>query len=359
MHTHTSSISLSLLVSSLINLVCCNPEQLSFNPGNNAKLSDYESETRFSRSKWIDMKIFAILDKPELFYTGDMLPFGIDGEKKGLIVVWNTDPSSKAYSLSALVNSQSWISWFSTSYDLPSKNAYPSFMHWRFIPITKLHPNTPSTIFTTEYPRENQFWVVNDYLEWSRDPVIINGMRLFTSTKYAMGASEFGDGDMSMLNVKNSGNLRYLRRVIVTRSQESAQWGELTFIPDSAQDLGLEPGSWILYDEPENEERNSADRRGGGVFPLTLVDSTYEGLSNANLTMLTRFPPEDHVIVNVCAAFEYKRGYEDLSKADIGVFHIILSRGEPVPERVISEEDDFPTIEVCSTATLVTKIWPF
>ncbi|KAF3206552.1 hypothetical protein TWF106_000641 [Orbilia oligospora] len=335
MHHHASSpihLPLLLLALKLIGSAYCSPEQYAFIPTNPKDARpeipdvDYETDTfgdrmRADRAKWIDKKIFAILDKPELFNTEDMVPFGIDEEKKGLFVAWNVDPTSKAYSVSALTNARKWVQ-----------------------------------CFKTDYPREQQYFVVNEHLAWSQDPVVINGMRLLTSTKYGMGASEFGDGDISMLNMKHSKNLKYLRRVIITRSQESAQWGELTFIPDSALDLGAKPGRWVLFDEAENEEARNG--KGGGVLPTSLVDSTYQGLSNANLTILTRFPPEDQVIVNVCGALEYKEGL-DFSKADVGVFHIMLSKENPMPERTITMDESLPIIEVCSTATLMTKIWPF
>ncbi|KAF3274391.1 hypothetical protein TWF970_007907 [Orbilia oligospora] len=370
MYHHASSpihLPLLLLALKFISSAYCSPEQYAFIPTNPKDARpeipdvDYETDTfgdrmRADREKWIDKKIFAILDKPELFNTEDMIPFGIDGEKKGLFVAWNVDPTSKAYSVSALTNTRKWVQWFVKEYKIPQKKAFPAFIHWRFLPITKLHPNTPDTRFKTDYPREQQYFVVNEHLAWSQDPVVINGMRLLTSTKYGMGASEFGDGDISMLNMKHSKNLKYLRRVIITRSQESAQWGELTFIPDSALDLGAEPGRWVLFDEAENEEARNG--KGGGVLPTSLVDSTYQGLSNANLTILTKFPPEDQVIVNVCGALEYKEGI-DFSKSDVGVFHILLSKEKPMPERTITMDESLPIIEVCSTATLMTKIWPF
>lgn len=82
-------------------------------------------------------------------------------------------------------------------------------------------------------------------------------------------------------------------RVIVTRSYESAQWGELTFVPDSAMDLNVVPGSgsWILRDQARN------DVEGGGVEPIALVGE-YEGLSYANLSAPYTFPPEERVTVN-------------------------------------------------------------
>ncbi|KAF3093026.1 hypothetical protein TWF102_007967 [Orbilia oligospora] len=331
-HHASSSIHLLLLLLTLkfIGSAYCSPEQSAFIPTNPKDTRpeipdvDYETDTfgdrmRADREKWIDRKIFAILDKPELFNTEDMIPFGIDGEKKGLFVAWNVDPTSKAYSVSALTNARKWVRWFVKEYKIPQKKAFPAFIHWRFLPITKLHPNTLDTSFRTDYPREQQYFVVNEHLAWSQDPVVINGMRLLTSTKYGMGASEFGDGDITL-------------------------------------DLGAKPGKWVLFDEAENEEARNG--KGGGVLLTSLVDSTYQGLSNTNLTILTRFPPEDHVIVNVCGALEYKEGI-DFSKSDIGVFHIMLSKEKPMQERTIIMDESLPIIEVCSTATLMTKIWPF
>ncbi|KAK6500636.1 hypothetical protein TWF506_003403 [Arthrobotrys conoides] len=358
-----------LLVLGFISSGYCSPEQPTFLPTNpkdarppipdvNYEADTFGDRTGHDRSKWIDKKISAILDKPELFNTEDMVPFGIDGEKKGLFIAWNVDPTSKSYSISALTNAKKWVRWFITEYKIAQKQAFPSFIFWRFIPTTKLHPNTPDTSFKTDYPREKQYFVVNEYLAWSKEEAVISGMKVFTSTKYGMGASDFGDGDMTMLNVKHSKNLKYLRRVIVTRSQDSAQWGELTFVPDSALDLGLSPGKWILLDQARNEEVTQ-NGKGGGVLPTSIIDSTYKGLSNANLTILTRFPPEDQVIVNVCGALKYKKGI-DFSKSDIGVYTVMLSKQKPMSERTITmgETGDL-IIEVCSTATLMTKIWPF
>lgn len=62
---------------------------------------DYEVDTfgaRTSRKAWIDNKIIAVLDKPEIFNREGMVPFGLDNEPKGLIGMlspyhaWPTTP---------------------------------------------------------------------------------------------------------------------------------------------------------------------------------------------------------------------------------------------------------------------------
>lgn len=61
----------------------------------------------------------------------------------------------------------------------------------------------------------------------------------------------------------------------------------------------------------------------------------------------------------VCASVEYNGEDTDVVESDLGVFHITLTKGQPKPERSYPEDETFPTVEVCSTATLVTRIWPF
>ncbi|KAK6528172.1 hypothetical protein TWF281_009423 [Arthrobotrys megalospora] len=263
MYTPISSysyISLLLLFFELTTSIYCNPEEFKTYPVKKKDLKppipdvDYEVDTfgaRANRTIWIDQKIIAVLHKPELFNREGMVPFGIGGERKGLIVAWNTDAKSKTHSINALVDTKETLYWFANEFKMAKNRAFPQFMQWRFVPITSLHRNSPETLIKTDVPRELQYFVTNGYIVRYKDGKDLDGRNIFARSKYGMAASEWGD--------------------------------DLNVVPEA--------GDWMLLDQARN------DINGGGVDPAALVGG-YEGLSYANMSAPYSFPPDEEVIVN-------------------------------------------------------------
>ncbi|KAF3903542.1 hypothetical protein AA313_de0201718 [Arthrobotrys entomopaga] len=189
------------------------------------------------------------------------------------------------------------------------EGSYPDFTDWRLVPVSAAEEaGTPADSMPpeSEVPFSHQFFLVNNQIKQLR------GMRDQSRpqrTKFGMAASEYANGSLDMLNVRNSVNvglLRYhlsnlsnvlrgvtgkIRRVTAHRTEESSSLARLEFVPDSVEDVDLEdPESYLRQDELNTQNWN------GGIDPKALLGQ-YNGLDYNNLTRVVD-PEDEQVYIN-------------------------------------------------------------
>ncbi|KAK6542612.1 hypothetical protein TWF694_006556 [Orbilia ellipsospora] len=317
----------------------------------------------------MDKDIIAVLDRPELFEQSEMMPFGIEGERKALIVAWDTQSTHPVNAVTNMTEDM-WYEIFSFG-----EGKYPDYTHWRLISVTAaIKGGTRSNSMPPEsdVPFSHQFFLVNNQLEQLRDPRNQRTER----TKLGMAASEHADGSLGMVNVRNPANIRLLRRMTAHRTEESASLARLEFVPNSVEDVNLEdPASYHRPDEHNNEYWN------GGIDPQA-ISGQYAGLDGNNLTQVL-YPHDEKVYINACgmvAATEEEVEYAIEKMAESPnrrrpqgivesfpprtvIFNLYLSKGHPLP--TVAEVydptggDPFPLAQVCSTAKFYVKLWPW